>query len=85
MQQKQQQQQQVKKPVTVTPAAPVNVNNQERNQAFQKYAEIRTSSMTLATKQVAINNHLDYMVKKGFITPLQKQHMSNLQPSKPKN
>ena len=86
MQQKQQQQQQqVKKPVTVTPAAPVNVNNQERNQAFQKYGQIRTSSMTLATKQVAINNHLDYMLKKGFITPLQKQQMSNLQPSKPKN
>ena len=60
------------------------VNLQEKNQAFQKYGQIRTSSMTLATKQVAINNHLNYMLNKGFITPLQKQQMSNIQPTKPK-
>ena len=40
--------------------------------------------MTLSTKQVAINNHLDYMLKKGFITPQQKHYMSIIQTTKPK-
>ena len=80
-QQEQLRQQRLKQQQTQKP-----VNVQEKNQAFQRYGQLRNNnSMTLSTKQVAINNHLDYMVKKGFITPLQKQHMSNLQPSKPKN
>jgi len=29
--------------------------------------------MTLDTKQVEINNHLNYMINQGFITPAQKQ------------
>ena len=78
------QQQQARKPVTpVKP--PVQVNNQERNQAFIRYGQLRNDkTMTLATKQVAINNHLDYMLKKGFINQVQKQGMSNIQPPKPR-
>ena len=93
------QQQQANKPVTpvkpvttvkpVTPVKPVTtvkpVNNQERNQAFIRYGQLRNDkTMTLATKQVAINNHLDYMLKKGFINQVQKQGMSNIQPPKPR-
>ena len=73
----------------VTPVKPVTtvkpVNNQEKTQAFQRYGQLRNDkTMTLATKQVAINNHLDYMFKKGFITQAQKQGMSNIQSPKPK-
>jgi len=68
-------QQQTQKPVI----------NQEKNQAFIRYGQLRNDkTMTLATKQVAINNHLDYMLKKGFINQVQKQGMSNIQPPKPR-
>ena len=49
----------------------------EKNQAYQKYGQIRTSNtMTLSQKKIAINNHLNYMLSRGFITPVQKQQMS---------
>ena len=67
-QEEQQKQQQVNK----------TTNVQERSQAFQKYAQIRASTIALSTKKYVINNHLDYMLKKGFITPAQKQQMSNI-------
>jgi hypothetical protein len=67
-QEEQQKQQQVNK----------TTNVQERSQAFQKYTQIRASTMALSTKKYVINNHLDYMLKKGFITPAQKQQMSNI-------
>ena len=33
--------------------------------------------MNLSEKQVEINNHLNYMLNNGFITPAQKQQLSN--------
>jgi len=57
----------------------------QKSQAFQRYAQLRNNNtMTLATKQVEINNHLNYMLNKGFITPAQKQQMSNIQPPEQK-
>ena len=55
---------------------PVNANVNEKNLAFQKYSQIRASTMGLSTKKYVINSHLDYMLRKGFITPTQKQQMS---------
>ena len=65
---RQQQQQQVNKPA--------NANVNEKSLAFQKYSQIRASTMGLSTKKYVINSHLDYMLRKGFITQTQKQQMS---------
>ena len=54
---------------------------QQKSQAFQRYAQLRNNNtMALTTKQVEINNHLNYMLKNGFITPSQKKQMSYIQP-----
>ena len=57
----------------------------QKNQAFQLYKQLKNNNtMTLAARQVEINNHLNYMLNKGFITPVQKQQMSNIQPPQPR-
>ncbi len=62
-----------KKPPTPTNSA----NMTERNKAYQRYGQIRTDkTMSLATKRVAITNHLNYMVSRGFINQEQKKQMS---------
>jgi hypothetical protein len=54
---------------------------QQKSQAFQHYVQLRNNNtMTLDTKKVEINNHLNYMLNKGFITPAQKEQMSYIQP-----
>ena len=53
---------------------------QQKSQAFQHYVQLRNNNtMTLDTKKVEINNHLNYMLNKGFITPAQKEQMSYIQ------
>jgi len=46
--------------------------------AFQRYGQLKDNkTMNLSEKQVEINNHLNYMLNNGFITPAQKQQLSN--------
>ena len=53
----------------------------EKSQAFQRYAQLRNNkTKPLAIKQVEINNHLNYMLNHGFITPVQKEQMSYIIP-----
>ena len=53
----------------------------KRTKAFQRYGELRNNNtMNLSENQVEINNHLNYMLNNGFITPVQKQQMSNIIP-----
>ena len=50
---------------------------QQKIQAFQSYVKVKNNNtMTLTTKIVEINNILNYMLNKGFITPIQKHQMS---------
>ena len=49
----------------------------EKNQALKKYEQLKSSyTMSPSTKKLEINNHLNYMLSRGFITPSQKQQMS---------
>ena len=50
---------------------------QQKLESFQHYIQLRNNNtMTLDSKQIEINNYLNYMLNNGFITPTQKQEMS---------
>ena len=64
-----QQQQQAKRQTTV--------QELEKNLALKKYEELKSNNiMNSYTKKLEINNHLNYMLSRGFITPSQRQQMS---------
>ena len=55
---------------------PVTVQDMEKKQALKKYEELKSNNiMTLSTKKTEISNHLNYMLSRGFITPVEKQQM----------
>ena len=71
----------LKKRITPEEQQELEKNRIQRTQAFQRYGQLRNNNtMTLSEKQVEINNHLNYMLNNGFITPAQKQQMSNIKP-----
>ena len=64
----------VRPTITNTPKPKTPLN--EKQEAFAKYSRLRNiPSMGLEQKRNLVNSHVNYMLSKGFITPVQKQSM----------
>ena len=64
----------VRPTVTNTPKPKTPLN--EKQEAFAKYSRLRSiPNMGLDQKRNLVNSHVNYMLSKGFITPVQKQSM----------
>ena len=61
---------------TVRPTARPETLLKEKQEAFDKYSRLRgIPSMSLDQKKNLVNNRVNYMLARGFITPAQKQSM----------